>query len=188
MFILRLLSKFFHSIFHCQTAPTFTSHRLVTESMFRPATTLKPSVFRRHQLPYHLVQRCLHRSANRPGMRPSRWDHPSTLRPVDICAAFKSQSSIRQQDIHNDFHRLDIQHATYKHPNHKSRSPVSRYPNSHGRREYRQESSSKQNDYHHSSKSEQFLSKRRDLVQRCPSISLTLAVGASMTRSMHIHS
>ena len=30
--------------------------------------------------------------------------------------------------------------------------------------------------------------KRRDLVQRCPSISLTLAVGASMTHSMHIHS
>ena len=188
MFILRLLSKFFESILHCQTAPTSTSHRLVTESMFRPATTLKPSVFRRRQLPYHLVQRCLHCSANRPGMRPSRWDHPSTLRPVDICAAFKSHSSIRQKDIHNDIHHLDLQHATYKHPNHKSRSPVSKCPNAHHRREFRQESSSNRMAIIIALILGSLFLKRRYLVQRCPSISLTLAVGASMTHSMHIRS
>ena len=52
-------------------------HWLVTKSVFRPAFTLKPyPVFRRRQLPYHLVQQCLHCSTNRPGTPPCRWVVP----------------------------------------------------------------------------------------------------------------
>ena len=84
MFILCFLSKFFGIILPRPVGVTPITQRLVTESVFRPASTFKPTVFRRRHLPYHLVQRCLHRSANRPGTPSSRWDHPSTLRPADI--------------------------------------------------------------------------------------------------------
>ena len=142
MFILRLLYKSFSGISPRPVGATSTPHQLVTESVFWPASTLKPSpVFRRRQLPYHLVQRCLHRSANRPGTPPSRWDRPSTLRPVDLRAAFPSHPTFRQLDIRQGFHHVTLRDSTYKHPNHKSRSPRPHYSTSGGRRGYQQEPS-----------------------------------------------
>jgi hypothetical protein len=146
MFILRLLSKSFGGNSPHSSGSTSIPHRLVTESVFWPATMLKPPpASRRRQLPYHLVQRCLHRSANHPGMPTSRWDRPSTLCPVDIGSAFPSPSP---------FHKVDICHGchlcigTYKHPNHKSRFPGPRYPMARGTRQCRQESSLKRHCYH----------------------------------------
>ncbi len=142
MFILRLLSKSFSGILPRSVGTTSIPHRLVTESVFRPASKLKPySVFRRHQLPYHLVQRCLHRSANRPGTPHSRWDCPSTLRPADIHATFPTQPTVHQLDIRQEFHHVPLCDSTYKHPNHKSRSPHPHYSTSGSRRGYQQKPS-----------------------------------------------
>ncbi len=89
------------------------------------------------KLPYHLLQRCLHCSANCPGTRPSRWDHPSTLCSVDICAAFPSHSPFHlrpvyicaafllspppfhQVNIHHGYHHANLCIGAYKHPHHK---------------------------------------------------------------------
>ena len=68
------------------------------------------------KLPYHLVQRCLHHSANCPGTRPSHWDRPLNLCPGDICAAFPSQSPVHLSpfDIcaafpsHSPFHHRPV--------------------------------------------------------------------------------
>ena len=142
MFIIRLLSKFFGSISPRPVGVTSIPHRLVTEAVFRPASTLKPSsVCRRRQLPHHLVQRCLHRSANRPGTTHSRWDRPSTLRPVDIQATFPTQPTVHRLDIRQEFHHVPLRNSTYKHPNHKSCSPRPHYSTSGGRRGYQQEPS-----------------------------------------------
>ena len=141
MFILHLLSKFFGSISPHPVGATPIPHRLVTESVFRPASTLKPSVFRRRHLPYHLVQRCLHRSANRPRTPHSHWDHPSTLRPVDIRATFPTLPTVHQLDIRQGYHHVPLSNSTYKHPNHKSCSPRPHNSTSSGRRGYQQEPS-----------------------------------------------
>ena len=149
MFILRLLSKSVRGVSPRPVGATSIPHRLVTESVFRPASTLKPyPVFRRRQLPYHLVQRCLHPSANRPGMRQSHWDCPSTLRPVDICAAFPSRSTLHQMDIHDGFFHVNLRDVPYRHPNHKSCSPVPQYPMTQGRRGHQRESSLKRGGYY----------------------------------------
>jgi hypothetical protein len=108
IFILRLLSKSFSGVSPC-SGSTLVHRRLVTESVVRPASTLKPPpVFRCRQLPYHLVQRCRHRSANRPGTPTSRWDCPSTLRPVDIGAAFPSPLPFHQFDIRHSYHHVNL--------------------------------------------------------------------------------
>jgi hypothetical protein len=79
MFILCLLSKSFSEVSPC-SGSTLIPHRLVTKSVFWPASTLKPPpVFCHCQLPYHLLHRCRHRSANHPGTPTSCWDCPSTL-------------------------------------------------------------------------------------------------------------
>ena len=84
MFILHLLSKFFSGV-SPHSGFTLIPRQLVTESVFWPASMLKPPpVFRCRQLPHHLVQRCCHCSANYPGTPTSHWDCPSTLRLVDI--------------------------------------------------------------------------------------------------------
>jgi hypothetical protein len=123
MFILHLLSKFLRGV-SPRSGSTLVPRRLVTKSVFRPASTIKPpTVFRRRQLPYHLVQRCRLCSANRPGTPTSRWDCPSTLRPVDIGAAFSlSPSPFRQVDIRHGYHHANLRVDAYKHPHHKSRS------------------------------------------------------------------
>ena len=141
MFILRFLSKFFGIILSRPVGVTPITQRLVTESVFRPASTFKPTVFRRRHLPYHLVQRCLHRSANRPGTPSSRWDHPSTLRPADIQSTFPSRPTVHQLDIRQGVHRVPLRNSTYKHPNHKSRLPRPHNSTSSGRRGYQQEPS-----------------------------------------------
>ncbi len=139
MFILRLLSKFFGSISPRPVGATPIPHQLVT---FRPASTLKPSsVFRHRHLPYHLVQRCLHHSANRPGTPYSCWDRPSTLRPVDMRATFSTQPTVHQLDIRQGFHHVPLRNSTYKHPNHKSRSPRPHYSTSSARQGFQQEPS-----------------------------------------------
>ena len=86
------------------------------------------------------MQRCLQRSANRPGTPTSRWDRPSTLRPVDIGAAFLSPSPFHKVDIRHGYHHVNLRVGAYKHPNHKSRFPGPRYPMAHGMRRCRQES------------------------------------------------
>ena len=142
MFILHLLSKSFSGILSCPVGDTSIPHRLVTESVYRPASTLKPySVFHCHQLPYHLVQQCLHCTVNRPGMPHSHWDCPSTLRPVDIRATFLTQPTVHWLDIHQGFHHVPLHDSTYKHPNHKSCSPHPHYSTSSGRQGYQQEPS-----------------------------------------------
>jgi hypothetical protein len=140
MFILRLLSKFFGSISPCPVGATSIPHGLVTESVFQPASTLKPSpVFRHRHLPYHLVQQCLHCSANCPGIPHSRWDRPSTLCPVDVRATFPAQPTVHQLDIRLGFHHVSLYNSTYKHPNHKSRSPHPHYSTSGDRQGHQQE-------------------------------------------------
>ena len=140
MFILHLLSKFLRGVSPRSGSPLIP-RRLVTESVFRPASTIKPlPVFRRHQLPYHLVQRCRLCPANRPGT-PNR---PSPLRPVDIGAAFSSSPSpFRQVDIRHGYHHAYLRIGAYKHPHHKSwsRFPVPRYSMACGTRQCRPESS-----------------------------------------------
>jgi hypothetical protein len=141
MFILRLLFKTFSGNLPRSSSSTSITHRLVTESVFWPATTLKPlPAFRRRRLPYHLVQRCIHCSANRPGTPTSRWDRPSTLRPVDIGAAFLSPSPFHKVGIRHGSHHENLRVSTYKHPNHKSRFPGPQYPIAHGTQRCRQES------------------------------------------------
>jgi hypothetical protein len=189
MFILRLLSKSFRGVSPRPVGATSIPHRLVTESVFQPAFTLKPyPVFHCRQLPYHLVQQCLHCSANHPGMHQSCWDRPSTLHPVDICAAFPSLSTLHQMDIHDGFLHVNRRDVPYRHPNHKSCSPVPRYPMTQGRQGHQRESSLKRGDYHPCSTSGQcFVGGGGGLTQQCPSISLALAVGTFMTPSMLIH-
>jgi len=135
---------------------------------------LKPSpVFCCRQLPYHLVQRCLHCSANHPGMHPSRWDHPLTLHPVDICATFLSHSPVHQIDIRNGFHHVDLHDDIYKHPHHKSRFLA---PDTHwlkGTRGCRQESSLKRRGYRSCSPPGQCIVWGGGLAHQCPFISLT---------------
>ena len=80
-------------------------------------------------------------------MHPSCWDRPSTLRPVDICAAFPSHSPVHQIDIRNGFHHVDLCDDIYKHPNHKLCFPVPRYSMARGTRGCRQESSLKRRGY-----------------------------------------
>ena len=144
MFILHLLSKFLRGVSPRSGSPLIPC-RLITESVFRPASTIKPPpVFRRRQLPYHLVQRCRLRPANRPGTPTSRWDRPSPLRPVDIGAAFlSSPSPFRQVDICHGYHHANLRVGAYKHPHHKSRSrfPVPRYSMARGTLQCRSESS-----------------------------------------------
>ena len=149
MFILCLLFKTFSGNSPRSSSSTSIPHRLVNESVFRPATTLKPlPAFRRRRLPYHLVQRCIHRSANRPGTPTSRWDRPSNLLPVDIGAAFPSPSPFHKVDIHHGYHHVNLRVGAYKHPNHKSRFPGPRYPMARGMQQCRKESSVKKRCYH----------------------------------------
>jgi hypothetical protein len=163
MFILHLISKSFSGVLPRPVGATSIPHQLVTESMFRPATTLKPyPVFRCRQLPYHQVQQCLHRSANCPGTPPCRWDCPSTLRLVDIRSAFPSQSPFCHFDSRHGYHHVNLCVGAYKHPNHKSCSPCSQCYNSCGRQGHRQESSwSRQVCCPHSTSGQCFVRKRR---------------------------
>jgi len=66
---------------------------------------------------------------------------PVHHQPVDICAAFPSHSPVYQIDIHNGFHHVDLCDEIYKHPNHKLRFSVPRYPMAGGTQGCRQESS-----------------------------------------------
>ncbi len=166
MFILCLLSKSLSGILSLPVGATSIPNWPVsTESVFQPASTLKPHpVSRRHHLPYHLVQWCLNCSANHTGVHPSHWDCTSTLCLVDICAAFPSHSSLNQLDIYDGFHHVNPRNSTYKHPNHKSQCTDSRYPMSQGRWGRWQEYSSRS--------SGSLLASL--LAQHCPYISLTL--------------
>ena len=101
-----------------------------TPAMSPRSSLLRSSII--FKSPYHLLQRCLHHSANCPGMRPSRWDCPSTLCLVDICAAYPSHSPVhhRSFDIcaafpsHSPVHhcQVDICAALPSH------SPVHHFP------------------------------------------------------------
>ena len=188
MFILCLLSKFFSGV-SPRSGFTLIPHRLVTESVFWPASTLKPPpVFRCRQLPYHLVQRCCHRSANCPGTLTSRWDRPFTLRPVDIGASFPSPPPFHQVNICHGYHHANLCIGAYNHPHHKLRFPVPQYSMARGTRQCRQESSLKRCGYRPCSPPGQGIVWGGGLAQQCPSISLILAVGTFMTPSMPIHS
>jgi hypothetical protein len=157
--------------------------------VFWPASTLKPPpVFRCSQLPYHLVQRCCHRSANCPGTLTSRWDRPFTLRPVDIGASFPSPPPFHQVNICHGYHHANLCVGAYNHPHHKLRFPVPQYSMARGTRQCRQESSLKRCGYRPCSPPGQGIVWGGGLAQQCPSISLILAVGTFMTPSMPIHS
>jgi hypothetical protein len=94
------------------------------------------------------VQRCRHCSANRPGTPTSCWDCPSTLRPVDISAAFSSSPPpFHQVDIRQGYHHANLRIGANKHPHHKLRFPVPRYSMARGTRQCRQESSLKRRGY-----------------------------------------
>jgi len=98
MFILHLLSKHFRGV-SPRSGSTLLSNR---------CSSLPPRSSLLRHLPYHLVQRCRHRFTNCPGRPTSRWDRPSTLRPVDIGAAFSSPPPIHQVDIRHGYRLVVI--------------------------------------------------------------------------------
>jgi hypothetical protein len=148
MFILHLISKFFRGVSPC-SGSTLVPRLLVTESVFRPASTIKPPpVFRHRQSPYHLVQRCRHRSTNCPGTPTSRWDCPSTLCLVNIGATFSSPPPFHQVDIRHGYHHANLRVGAYKHPHHKLRFPIPRSSMARGMQQCRQESSWKRRGFH----------------------------------------
>jgi hypothetical protein len=101
MFVFSLLSKLFNKVSPSRVGSATKPCLLITESAMRPP------VFHCCQLPYHLVQKCLCRSADRPGTLNSHWNSHSTLRPFEIHDVFTSP---------------------YRHPNHKSRLTRTRCP------------------------------------------------------------
>ena len=76
MFFFGLLSKLFNK---------------VSSSHGGSASATCPTVFSHHQLPYHLVQKCLCCPANHPGTPDSRRNRHSTLHPFDIHDAFTTK-------------------------------------------------------------------------------------------------
>jgi len=183
MFILHLISKFFRGVSPC-SGSTLVPRLLVTESVFRPASTIKPPpVFRHRQSPYHLVQRCRHRSTNCPGTPTSRWDCPSTLCLVNIGATFSSPPPFHQVDIRHGYHHANLRVGAYKHPHHKLRFPIPRSSMARGMQQCRQESA-----FILTLLLGRALFGGGGLAQQCQSLSLTLAIGAFMAPSMPIHS
>ena len=84
----------------------------VSSSHGGSASATRPTVFRHRQLPYHLVQKCLHGPANRPGTPDSRRNCHSTLCPFDIHDAFTTKP------LPSDL-QVNPQVGPYRHPNHK---------------------------------------------------------------------
>jgi len=116
--LLSKLSKFLHTIPYSPARYPTKPCLIITESV------KQPSVFRHRQLPYHLVQRCFRRSANRPDMPSgSRWNrHP--IPPFDIQDAFTTKPLPWTVQV-------TPQVGPYRHPNHKSRRLTrSRFPSS----------------------------------------------------------
>ena len=93
----------------------------VSSSHGGSASATCPTVFSHHQLPYHLVQKCLCCPANHPGTPDSRRNRHSTLHPFDIHDAFTTKPL--PWDV-----QVNPQVGPYRHPNHKSCLTCTRCP------------------------------------------------------------